>query len=345
MRNSRLATSCVLALAIAVLALAFAAVPASAAEPAYTVRNVALPGGPGPILMDYIAYDPATRSVWVPAGNTGLVDVIDASTHAIRQIPGFPTAEVGTGDRKRKVGPSSVSIGDGVNYVGNRGDSSICAFDARTLAKKGCHTLDAMPDGVAYVGKTKEVWVTTPRDKSIRILDAATLAEKGKMTFEGSPEGFAVDGKHDRFYTNLEDKDRTLAIDLESRKVVATWNPGCGEEGPRGLRVDPEAGQLFVACTQRVETLGTSNGATLSSIDTGEGVDDLDFRPDTHLLYVGASRAGKLTVARVDAKGGLSLVASVKTPVGCRNPAATDAGAVYLTHTAGGEVVVAEPEK
>ena len=337
MRTLRLA-------ALAVLTLALAAAPAFAADPAYTVRNVALPGGPGPILMDYIAFDPATRSVWVPAGNTGLVDVIDASTRAIRQISGFPTAEVGTGERKRKVGPSSVSIGDGVNYVGNRGDSSICAFDAKTLAKKACRTLDSMPDGVAYVGKTKEVWVTTPRDKSIRVLDAGTLAEKGKVTFDGGPEGFAVDGRHGRFFTNLEDKDKTLAIDLESRKVVATWNPSCGEEGPRGLRVDPDSGRLFVACTNRVEALDTASGASLSSIDTGEGVDDLDYRADTHLLYVGASRAGRLTVARVDAKGKLSLAASVPTPTGCRNPAATDSGSVYLTHTAGGEVVVAEPK-
>jgi thimet oligopeptidase len=318
----------------------------SPAGQTYSVKNLPLPGGPGPILMDYIAFDPAIRSVWVPAGNTGLVDVIDSSTHAIRQISGFPTAEMGTGERKRKVGPSSVSIGEGVAYVGNRGDSSICAFDSRTLAKKACQRLDAMPDGVAYVGRTKEVWVTTPRDKSIRVLDAGTLAEKGKLTFEGSPEGFAVDGKNNRFYTNLEDKDRTLAIDLESRKIVATWNPSCGQEGPRGLRVDPDAGHLFVACTARVEVLDTRHGgAVLSSIDPGEGVDDLDYRPDTHLLYVGASRAGRLTVARVDAAGKLSVVATVNTPTGSRNPVATDTGAVYLTHAAGGEVVVAEPEK
>ncbi|MGH9441879.1 MAG: YncE family protein [Thermoanaerobaculia bacterium] len=339
MRNPRLAL-------LAVLTLVLAAAPASAGDPAYTVRNVPLPGGPGPILMDYIAFDPATRSVWVPAGNTGLVDVIDASTRAIRQISGFPTAEMGTGERKRRVGPSSVSIGDGVNYVGNRGDSSICAFDARMLAKKACRKLDAMPDGVAYVARTKEVWVTTPRDRSIRVLDAATLAEKGKLTFEGSPEGFAVDGARNRFYTNLEDKDKTLAIDLESRKTLATWSPSCGEEGPRGLRVDPDSGRLFVACTNRVEVLDAPHGgASLSSVDTGDGVDDLDYRPDTHLLYVGASRAGKLTVARADEKGKLSIVAAVPTPTGCRNPAATDRGDVYLTHTAGGEVVVAQPER
>ena len=30
------------------------------------------------------------------------------------------------------------------------------------------------------------------------------------------------------FYTNLENKNRTLTIDLRSRQVTRTWLPGCG---------------------------------------------------------------------------------------------------------------------
>src|SRR5262249_58696437 len=131
-----------------------------------------------------------------------------------------------------------VTFGDGKAFVGNRGDSSVCAVNPKTLERGTCAVLDSMPDGLAYVGPTREVWVTTPRDMSIRILDAATLKEKATLTFEGNPEGFAVDGKRHRFYTNLEDKDRTLAIDLTSHKTLETWNPACGEEGPHGLRVD-----------------------------------------------------------------------------------------------------------
>jgi len=318
-----------------------------AAEASYTVKNVPLPGS-GPISMDYIAFDPATRFVWVPAGNTGAVDVIDSANDSVKQITGFPTAEMGTGERKRVVGPSSVSVGEGSVYVGNRGDSNICAFDPRTFAKGKCHRLDSMPDGVAYVAPTKEVWVTTPRDKSIRILDAATLDEKAKLTYEGNPEGFAVDARLGRFYTNLEDKDRTLAIDLKSRKTVATWNPACGEDGPHGLRADAAAGRLFVACSAQVEVLDTGTGKTLSSVDTGDGVDDIDYSAASHLLYVGAARAGRLTVARVDPAGKLSVAATVTVPVGARNPAGADSGSVYLAH--GGmsglhDIVVAEPKK
>jgi DNA-binding beta-propeller fold protein YncE len=326
------------------------AAKAGAAEAPYTVRMQPLPvASDTGIYMDYIAFDPVNRLVWVPAGNTGAVAIVDPSGGTVRKIDGLPTAEMGTGDRKRKVGPSSVTVGEGSVYVGNRADSSVCAFDARTLARAACHHVDSMPDGLAYVAATKEVWVTTPREKSIRILDAATLDEKAKLTYEGNPEGFAVDAKRGRFYTNLEDKDRTLAIDLKTHKTLATWNPSCGADGPHGLRVDAAAGHLFVACSTRAEVLDVAHdGAVLSSIDTGDGVDDIDYSPATHLLYVGAAKAGQLTIARDDSHGKLSVVATVATHAGARNPAVTDKGVVYLAHSALGglsDLVVVQPPK
>jgi hypothetical protein len=306
-----------------------------AAADKYSVRTLTLPGGtPAGIAMDYIAFDRTTNAIWVP-GNTGTVHVIDVATDKIRQVTGFPTQEVTVRDRKRLLGPSAVSFGNGTVYIGSRGDSSVCAVDPKALTRGHCQVLTSMPDGVVYVAPTKEVWVTTPRDKSIRILDAATLREKATLTFEGNPEGFAVDAKRNRFYTNLEDKDRTLAIDLTSRKTVATWNPACGEDGPHGIRVDEGTGHLFVACSARMEVL-----------DAAHDVDDIDYVPASHLLYAGAARDAKLTIARVDAAGKLSLVASVPTAAGARNPAVAKNGTVYLAHGGGvtsSDIVIASP--
>ncbi|HEY2325240.1 MAG TPA: hypothetical protein VGJ82_20450 [Thermoanaerobaculia bacterium] len=311
----------------------------------YTVRTVPLPGGtPAGIAMDYIGFEPATDSIWVP-GNNGTVYVIDAASGKIRQVTGFPTKEMTVRDRKRMLGPSSVTFGGGKVYIGNRGDSSVCAVDPKTLERGKCEVLPSMPDGLAYVGATKEVWVTTPRDKSIRILDATTLKQKETLTFEGNPEGFAVDAKRHRFYTNLEDKDRTLAIDLTSHKTVATWNPACGEDGPHGLRIDEKAGHLFVACSAKLEVLNAGGeGAILSSIDTGNGVDDFDYAEG--MAYVGAARDAKLTIAKVDSSGHLSLVATVPTVAGARNPAVAKNGNVYLAHGGGSvssDIVVVSP--
>src|SRR6185436_15775321 len=171
----------------------------------YEVRTIALPGGSERgIAMDYLAFDPSTKSLWVPAGNTGAVDVLDTATGTIRRITGLPTKEIQTGERKRIVGPSSASAGNNVVYVGNRADSTVCAYDSRSLQLVRCGQLDAMPDAVVFVPPANEVWTTTPRDQSIRVLDANTLQEKTKITFEGAPEGYAVDAKHHLFFTNLE---------------------------------------------------------------------------------------------------------------------------------------------
>jgi DNA-binding beta-propeller fold protein YncE len=306
----------------------------------YTVRTLTLPDhGQGNITMDYIAYDPKTGYVWVPAINIGSVDVVDTSTGSVREISGFATNEVELRGRKRAQGPSGVSIGDGLVYIGDRADTSVCAIDERTLVRKTCGHIDSTPDGVVYVAPTREVWVTAPRDNSVRILDSQTLAQKEKLTFEGRPEGYAVDAKRGVLYMNYEDKDLTTAIDLKTHKTVAKWQSSCGEDGPHGLSVDQDGGYLFVACSTRAEVLDAGHsGEKLSSINTGDGVDDLNYSPSTHTLYVGASKDAQLTVARVDATGKLSLVALVPTHEGARNGVVTKDGTVYLAHSQLGQL-------
>jgi hypothetical protein len=193
------------------------------------------------------------------------------------------------------------------------------------------------------------VWVTTPGEQSIRVLDASTLTQKAKLTFPGNPEGYAVDAKRGRFYTNLEDKDRTVAIDLKTHETVATWNPACGGGGPHGLGLDEAAGHLFIGCDALAEVMNVGgDGAVLSKIDTGDGVDDINYAPATHLLYVGAARAAKLTIARSDASGKLTTVAQVPTQNGARNGVVTKSGTVYLAHGGGVKLpalVVVSPAK
>ena len=337
-------------LSIAIATVAMAAVSARAQAAQSAVRTLSLPDhGKGNITMDYIAYDPRTGYVWVPAINIGSVYVVDTGNDTLREISGFATNEVEAGGRKRTQGPSGVSVGDGVVYIGDRADSSICAIDEKTLDRKNCGHIDSTPDGVVYVAPTKEVWVTAPRDNSVRILDAATLTQKEKLTFEGRPEGYAVDAKRGRFYMNYEDKDLTTAIDLKTHKTVAKWPSSCGEDGPHGISIDQNSGFLFVACSTRAEVLDAGhNGEQLSSVDTGDGVDDLNYSPATHTLYVGAARAAKLTIATVDSAGKLSLVAQVPTHEGARNGVVTKNGTVYLAHSQPGQLaglIVVSPSK
>ena len=338
----------VMAAALGIARTAAYAAARPMATPSLVVRALALPGAPASgVYMDYIAYDPAHHRVWVPAGNTGRVDVVDVTNDKITEVDAFPTAEVERGGTKRTVGPSSATVGPGFVYVGNRADSKVCAIDSASLAKGACIKLDSMPDGLAYVAATRELWVTTPRDNSLTILDASAagaLTAKATITLDGQPEGFAVDEARRIFYTNLEDKDRTLSIDIRSRTVTKTWMPGCGKEGPRGLALDQEHAFLMVACPGRVIVLDAGHdGKLLSSVDTGEEVDNIDFVASRHELYAAAGGAANLTVAHLDAQGKLTPTATVATAPGARNAVATDEGTVYVTDSRGGKLLVARP--
>jgi len=321
----------------------------STAPPVFAVHSIALPGAPSEgVFMDYLAYDQAHHRVWVPAGNTGSVDVLDVPSGRVVRVEGFATAQAERHGTKLTVGPSSATVGDGVVYVGNRADSSVCAVGAESLQLGRCVKLGSMPDALAYVASTKEVWVTTPRDKTIVVLDAAAdgaLSSKGEINLDGKPEGFAVDDARGVFYTNLEDKDRALTIDIRSRRVTRTWPTGCGEDGPKGLALDHGRDLLLVACRDRVMVLDAGNdGKRLSTIAVGDGIDDIGYLEARHELYAASARAANLTIARLDGAGGLTPLTVVATAPGARNAVATAAGTAYLTDSPEGKILVVTPD-
>jgi DNA-binding beta-propeller fold protein YncE len=324
------------------------ATPSATPEPPkLATRAIALPGSPGAVSMDIIAFDPVAKRVWVPAGNTGKVDVIDTESGKLTEVTGWKTVEREMRGQKRLVGPSSVAIGEGVAYVANRADNKVCIVDGQTLKIGACVALTTTADCLQYVKATKELWVTTPKDSTMTILDVATRAAlkvKATVKLEGEPEGTAVDEARGIFYTNLENKDRTLAIDIKSRKVLSTWKPECGEAGPRGIAFDAQKRWLIVACTTRVLTMdAAADGKILSTLDTGAGVDMFDYAPAKRLVFVAAGKAATLTVAKIDDLGALTAVSTTATSPGTRVVVIDDRARAYVADSAGGRILVVEP--
>src|SRR2546426_12768140 len=88
---------------------------------AHAQQSVPLPGGP-PVDMDYLAYDSHSGRLFIPAGNTGKVDVLDTQTGRLRSIGGGPTGKAAD----RAGGPSPCSVGPGPAFVGKPAHSSLC---------------------------------------------------------------------------------------------------------------------------------------------------------------------------------------------------------------------------
>jgi DNA-binding beta-propeller fold protein YncE len=328
------------------------ALAARAADTNYELKPINLPDANGAVALDYFAYDRATGKLWVPASNTGSVDVIDEKTDAVSQIAGFPAGEIERRGRKIMVGPTAASIGDGVVYIGNRGNATVCLIDAKTLARGECVPVSTdravTPDGVVYVTATRELWVTlrvktgdSAPAKALQIFDVSDprhFKPKTTIPLENPAEGYAVDNQRDMFYTNLEESGNTVAIDVRSHKIIAKWEPGNREL--QGLALDKARNFLFVACGDHVVSIDAGHGGkVLDSITTGPGLDNIDYSPDRKLLYAAASQAATLTVADVDDHGKFHLKATVPTVKGARGVVAGKGETAYLIDPAEGRIL------
>ncbi|HEY8074690.1 MAG TPA: hypothetical protein VIF62_11280 [Labilithrix sp.] len=318
--------------------------PASPGPAQLTAKAIALPGTNGHATLDYLVFEPAHGRVWVPVGDTGSVDVLDPASGQLTRIDGFKNAEREVHEKKRMMGPSSGFFGEGFVYVGNRASNEVCPIDVGTLKPAKCTKLPTPPDGVLYVESAKELWVTTPKDSSVTVLDASkpgTLKPKAVIKTPGSPEGYAVDETHGVYFTNLEDKDQTVAIDVKTHKLKSTWPSACGGDGPRGIAVDSSSQVVMVACTDHLQTLdGAHDGAPLAKLDTGAGVDNVQWVASQRLLYVGAAKAAKLSIVHVDEKGLANVVATVSTAAGARNAVVDASGTAYLADPNNGGILV-----
>lgn len=315
------------------------ALPSASPAHALSLLGRAADGG---VSMDYLGYEATTDTVWAPGGNTGRVFVVDAQSEQVQAVEGFPTREV----NGRVVGPSSVTFAPHAAYVGNRSDASVCAVDLSTRKRGACVTLDVPPDGLAYVAATKEVWATLPRSKSIAVLAASDSgpSQKVQVQLDGVPEGYAVDLRRGRFYTNLKDKDETLALDLTTRAVLARWKTGCGEKGPRGLALDAESGLLFVACTDGfVGLLLERNGFQVAGLVTGAGVDNPDILPGPKRLFAASGGTGMLSFVAYNDQGRLRLLRRLATAPGVRVVVADKRGKAFAADSAAGCLWVAGP--
>jgi len=224
--------------------------------------------------------------------------------------------------------------------------------DAKTLTRGECVPVSAdrtvTPDGVVYVAATREVWVTlrvkagdNAPAKSLEVFDASDphhLKPKTKIPLDGLAEGYAVDNQRGLFYTNIEDTGSTVAIDVRTHKIVAKWNPGSSDL--QGLAVDNARRFLFVACGDHVVSLDAAHdGKILDSLQTGAGLDNIDYSPDAKILYAAASQAATLTIAEVGDDGKFHLKATVPTVKGARGVVAGKGETAYLIDPAEGRIL------
>jgi DNA-binding beta-propeller fold protein YncE len=302
----------------AIGSLAAAATPPTEPPPSaavvLTAEPVAVPGGEGAIGFDDLGFAPALGKVLVPAGRTGNLLLFEPVRRAGEIVPGFSAGSAGEG---HGASVTSADFGRGLLFAIDRTARRLNVIDPTGRRIVASAPLAGSPDYVRWVEPTGEIWVTEPDAERIEVFAlpagaAPTPVRQAAIAVPGGPESLVIHAARGRAYTNLW-QDRTVAVDLTSRTLAASWPNGC--EGSRGLALDAARGFLFVGCAEgRASVLDVvHDGAVLDGAGSGAGVDIIAYDPAHGHLYVPGARSATLTVFTVSPAGKLAVAATAAT--------------------------------
>ncbi len=312
--------------------------PAPAPSALTQVAVVELPAGAPGIGFDDLRFSPALDRVLVPAGRSGRLDLIDPESRRVGAIAGFSSKPTHSGGHDD--GVTSADAAGAAIFATDRTRQQLAVVDASSRAIARSVALAAHPDYVRFVEPTRELWVTEPDADQLEIfsLDGQTPAHDATIAIVGGPESLIIDPARSGAYTHLW-RGATVAVDLRSRKITARWNNGC--RSSRGIALDTEHGFVVAACAEgKATVLDLRDGHIVSELETGAGVDVIDFAPSSRHLYVPSADTATLVVAGLGTDGRLTELGRVATARGAHCVTADDRGNAYVCDPSRGRLLV-----
>jgi hypothetical protein len=295
-------------------------------------QPISLPQGAPGIGFDDLRFSPDLGKVLVPAGRSGFIDLVDPGTGAVSTIGGLSASARFQGGHD--FGVTSVDQGRRWLYATDRTSLKLHVIDPGSRSIVASSPLAASPDYVRWVAPTGEVWVTEPDAEQIEVFSApadgtSVPRQLALIKVAGGPESLEVDSTRGRAYAHLW-KGATVAIDLRSRAIAATWPNAC--EGSRGLALDEPLGWLFAGCSEGAAVVLDvgRGGARLSKVAAGAGVDIIAYAPALRHLYLPGGKSATMAILGVSAKGQLSVLGTVPTAPGAHCVTADTNGSAYV---------------
>jgi YVTN family beta-propeller protein len=265
------------------------------------LKKVAVPGTGG---WDYITVDDAGRRIYI--SHATQVDVLDADT----------LAQIGTIPNTPGVHGVAIASEAGRGYISAGKADSAIAFDLKTLKPLGETKVGKKPDAIIYEPATKRVYVMNGDSDSITAINAKDGSVAGTIDLGGGPEFAVSDGKGNA-YVNLEEKNETLHIDVNTLKVKDRW-PLAPCATPTALAFDAANRRLFVGCRSKIlAVLNADTGKIVATAPIGERVDAASFDPATKLVFL-STGDGKVFAFHQDSPDKYSLAQEVVTKTGAK---------------------------
>ncbi|UAK23931.1 hypothetical protein K8P63_16435 [Sphingomonas nostoxanthinifaciens] len=289
-----------LAMASAATGNANAQAPAAAPAPSVTitmkdptalqlVRSTSLPGIEGD--FEFFAADLKRDLLYVPAEVHHTIEIFKASTgEHLRSVGGVKTAH------GMVYVPESNEL-----IITDGGDSSTRIFSADDM-----HQIERIPmidgavsgktdspDDAIYYAKRRIVYIANG-GKSANLpyselaeLNVDTHKFGASIRVEGDNlEGMAIDEANGRMFINIRDKKQVGVIDLNQRKVVATWDVGLNRNTALGY--DPASNVVFVGSRQPglFTVLDGTTGAVLAQLSCVDMTGSLIWDPVAKRVYI-----------------------------------------------------------
>jgi hypothetical protein len=292
MRSASLHTLVTLAVAAVV---AGCAQPAPETQPATEVkpgRTFALPGVRGtrpgvgvPGRIDHLAYDPATKRLFVAALENGSLEVLDLeSGERVRSIGGLSRPQGAAVVPTR----GSVAVacgGDGVMHV----------YDTRSLEQKKNVEVGPDADNVRYDTRNDTVLVSygSTNSGAIAVFDARTWTQVREIRFDSRPESFQLELKGERVFANLpkgvravEDGKVAVANRRNGQVVASIPLPGRARNFP--MAFDAAHERLFIASRRpaRLIVIDTRRNLLIGEAPCTDDSDDLFYDAQTGRVLV-----------------------------------------------------------
>jgi YVTN family beta-propeller protein len=265
------------------------------------LKRVTVPGAGG---WDYLTVDDAARRIYI--SHATQVDVLDADSFAL----------VGTIPNTLGVHGIAIASEAGRGYISAGKSDAVVPFDLKTLKPLPEIKVGKKPDAIIFEPLTKRIYVMNGDSDSITVLNATDGSLAGTIDLGGGPEFAVSDGKGN-LYVNLEEKNETLHIDVNTMKVKDRWALApCAT--PTSLAMDVDYRRLFVGCrSHHLAVLNTDNGKVVFTAPIGERVDAGAFDAKTRLVYL-STGDGKVSVFHQDSPDQYSLAQEIPTVKGAK---------------------------
>jgi hypothetical protein len=246
-------------------------------------QTIALHGVHGRI--DHMAFDPGRKRLIVAELGNDTVDVIDV-------VAGVPLHRF-TGLRE----PQGVGYAQRADtiLIANAGDGSVRLFKASDYSPAGAVSLGDDADNVR-IDPRNGLAVIGYGDGGLALIDPASRAKVADIRVPAHPEGFQIDAATGRAYVNIPDARQIAVVDLDARRVVATWATR-DAHGNFPMALDPSQSLLAAVFRSPPVLLlhDIAGGAERQKLSMCGDADDVFFDPRRPRIYISCG-AGELAV-------------------------------------------------